>query len=258
MNDSLISATDTWVISLIIFLMMVGSIYSGRKLAQKLGSQERELSGSGLVSALLGLLAFLLAFTFGMSGNRYDARRQLIIDEANDISTVVLRADLYPQEHREFFRNNLQQYLEARIDYYEYRRNFDKVTESMEKSASLSKQIWDRASLLTRDPSLSVASMQMIPALNAMMDVTTSRKYGELAHVPLLIISMLFILCAASAFFIGYCSGKGKFDWLMSTSFCFLTGFVIYITLDLDRPRRGIIQMDTPHKAMIELRQMFR
>jgi purine-cytosine permease-like protein len=100
--------------------------------------------------------------------------------------------------------------------------------------------------------------MQMIVALNQMLDIRTTRKIGELSQVPLSILVMLFALCIAASFFIGYNFGEKKPDWLVVASFCLLTSIVIYITLDLDRPRRGLIQLDTSQQAMIELRELFR
>src|SRR5688572_476945 len=145
-QESLISAVDAWLIALIIFLTMLAGIYFGRVISKKFPAPSDIASpSSSVISAMLGLLAFLLAFTFGMSGSRFDARRQVIVDEANAISTAVLRADLYPEEHRAALRNNFQLYVESRIDYYEYRRDFPRVLESLERSDLYGMKLWDYA-----------------------------------------------------------------------------------------------------------------
>ena len=74
---------------------------------------------NSLLAALFALFGFILAFTFGMSGNRYDNVRNITVQEANDIGTAVLRADLYPDSVRHAFRTDFKTYLEARIAYYE-------------------------------------------------------------------------------------------------------------------------------------------
>jgi cellobiose-specific phosphotransferase system component IIC len=258
-KESLVSAMDAWLIALIIFLTMLAGIYFGRVISKKFPAPSEIASpSSSVISAMLGLLAFLLAFTFGMSGSRFDARRQVIVDEANAISTAVLRADLYPDEHRNALRNDFRLYLESRIDYYELRRDFPSVLESLKRSDEYGMKLWNYAAQHSRDPGLQVASMQMIVALNQMIDIRTTRKIGELSQVPLSILVMLFALCIAASFFIGYNFGEKKPDWLVVASFCLLTSIVIYITLDLDRPRRGLIQLDTSQQAMIELRELFR
>jgi len=51
-------------------------------------------------SLILGLLAFILAFTFGMLSDRYDAQKSLVREEANQIGTVWLRTDFIPEPDR--------------------------------------------------------------------------------------------------------------------------------------------------------------
>jgi hypothetical protein len=257
MHLSFITAIDSWLISLIIFLSMLGSLYTGFRIGKTSEIHESSESSKAVTSAMLGLLAFLLAFTFGMSGSRFDARRELVVNEANAIGTAILRCDLYPAADRREMRAEFQKYLEARIDYYNFGRDLTRVLESVDRASVHGMNIWQKATELSRDPSLSVASIQMIPAINAMLDLKTKRKISELSQVPLSILLMLFVLCIATAFFIGYGSKKG-IDKLLVISFCLLTSIVIYITLDLDRPRRGFIQLSTPQSAIIELRELLK
>ena len=98
----------------------------------------------------------------------------------------------------------------------------------------------------------------MMPALNEMFDSATTNSYSELMRVPESIVIMLFVLLLITAFFIGYISeGKGRFDWFTGAGFCLLSALVLFITLDLDRPRRGLIQLNTSHQAIISLMDQF-
>ena len=65
-----------------------------------------------VVAASLGLLAFMLAFTFGAVTKRYDDRKQLVLDEANAIGTACLRADLLPEPDRDSVRRLLYDYAQ--------------------------------------------------------------------------------------------------------------------------------------------------
>ena len=86
---------------------------------QKKKNPEHTTSGIGpLEGALLGLLSLLLAFTFNKSASNYDTRKTLLVQEANEIGTALLRSDLYPDSIRNEFRNNFKKYITARIDYY--------------------------------------------------------------------------------------------------------------------------------------------
>lgn len=84
----------------------------------------------------------------------------------------------------------------------------------------------------------------MIPALNSMFDAATTANEAYNANVPEPIVYLLLFFSIIISFYIGYSSGfKKKIDRFYILGFCLLTSVVIYITLDLDRPRRGSINM---------------
>ena len=68
-----------------------------------------------MVGAMLGLLAFILAFTFGLVAARFDTRRQVLLDEANAIGTTYLRAGMLP-EQGEKIRALLRDYVSVRLN----------------------------------------------------------------------------------------------------------------------------------------------
>jgi hypothetical protein len=68
-----------------------------------------------MVGATLGLLAFILAFTFGLAAARFDTRRQLLLDEANAIGTTYLRAGMLPERGQQV-RDLLRHYVAARLE----------------------------------------------------------------------------------------------------------------------------------------------
>lgn len=260
LHRSFIYETAAEVLVAILLVLMLVCIYAGRKVGLKRikALPENEGSTGTTISAMFGLLAFLLAFTFGMSASRYDTRRENIVDEANAIGTAILRADLYPDEERTAFRNDFHQYLEARIHYFEAGPDIVEARKAKDEADTYGTQLWARATKLSQQPDRYVATMQMIPALNDMLDISTTRLMAELARVPDSIVSMLFVLSLASAFYLGYTSAaKGRLDWFVAIGFCVLTSVVVYITLDLDRPRRGLIQLTSSHQAMLELRKLF-
>lgn len=250
-SESFIVSTDAWLLVLVLLLVMLLMVYVGRKVGFK-SNQHPESNSGTVVSAILGLMAFLLAFTFGMSGARYDTRRGNIVHEANAIGTAILYADLYPEEERKAFRNDFKQYLEERIQYFN-----NGVTSESGPKVDYGKKLWDRAVRLSFNSDYFVAAQQMLPALTTMLDANTTRLIGEISRVPDSIVWMLFIIAVVSAFYLGYSSvGKGRIDWFVTTGFCVLTCVIIFITLDLDRPRRGLIQLTTSEKAMIDLRKL--
>lgn len=187
MKVSLLFETDAWVISLVLFCIMLLSIWLGLKTGQqrkKYFSTKGDSESSPGIGHLTGLLFFLLAFTFGMSGSRFDTRRQVVVEEANVIGTAILRADLYPANERLKLRTDFKAYVEARIAYYQAGADIKKVLLADSLSQDISAKLWAAATQLSLDSPYTNATRLMIPALNDMMDITTTRLAGEKAKVP--------------------------------------------------------------------------
>ena len=258
MEGNALNQIDAWVIALMLFiLMLVSSLIgklAGNFISKRKSAEEKLTETSGLIA----LLFFLLAFTFGMSGDRYDSRRKIVVEEANDIGTALLRSDLYPDSTRTLFRKDFKEYVEARISYYEVGADVKGILKADSLSQVIFSKLWKRACSLSKDPANLAATQQMIPALNTMIDVTTSRLAGEKAKVPQSILVMLFFLALISSFYSGYYEGrKGRIDWLVQVGFCLLVSLVVLFTLDLDRPRRGFVNLDGPNQTIIDLRKNF-
>lgn len=205
---------------------------------------------------LLGLLGLLLAFTFSMSNSRYDTRRQLVIEEANNIGTVILRTDIYPDSVRKLLRSNLKEYVEARIAFYQAGMDIEKMVGLYRKADDLSKKVWSIVATYAKTDDITTRTSQLIPALNDMIDITTTRRAAGEATIPDSIMYFLFILSCCTAFLLGY-DHKNKIDWIVVMGYAVLLSGTIFNIIDLDRPRSGLVNMDLPNQKIIELREMF-
>src|SRR5258705_6550360 len=258
--DSLLYNTSTLFIAIALLIGIFVFYLAGVRLGnyQKKNNPDAKAEGVGpLEGALLGLLALLLSFTFSMSASRYDTRRSLLIREANDIGTVVLRADMYPDSIRREFRKNLQQYLETRIAYYNAGSDKVKISQALLDATKISDRIWQSAARLSKESSATIPHSLMIPALNEMIDVVTSRDAARLARVPDPIIWLLIVLTLLGSLIIGYSKKEKKNDWIVLSIYSLMTVITIYTIIDLDRPRQGIIKTDAAHQKIIELRNLF-
>jgi hypothetical protein len=260
-NSSLLFRMDAFLLVFILFFLMLVSIALGSAWSKK---QKANLeyyenpANNTIYGAVFALLAFLLAFTFGMSGNRYDARRQATIQESNAIGTAIMRTGLYPDSDRVVFRRDIKNYLQARINYITAGSDITKQIKADSLTSYFASSLWDHALQFSKENPSVIISGQMLPALNDMFDSANTNTYNELMHVPESIVIMLFTLMLVCAFFIGYISvGKGRFDWFTGVGFCLLCSLVLFITLDLDRPRRGLIQLDTSRLAITSLMIQF-
>ena len=256
---SYLNEIAAWKISIFILLLVLTSTLLGSivgKLKKIKGEYLTE--SSNVYGSLFGLLALILAFTYSMSIDRYDTRRQIIIQESNTISTALLRADLYPENERLLFRNDFKKYIETRINYFKIGFDSKKREQINILTHSLSDALWNRATRLSHNYSNTDATRQMIPALNEMFDITTTRLAAENAKVPDSIILLVFLLAFIISFFSGYSSTlKGNIDWFGNFCFGIMISLTVFFILDLDRPYRGLITLDVSNNSIIELLKYF-
>jgi len=256
-----LQSTSTILLAIIVFVLIIFFYLAGHRLKIRLLKKNPDLSKVDLGTingTLLGLLGLLLAFTFSMSSSRYDTRRDLVIEEANDIGTAILRADLYPDSIRQLLRYNFREYVEARISFYQAGMNIEKTVYHFLKADSIGKVLWSIAVTDAKANNILMRTNQMIPALNAMIDITTTRRSAGESTVPDSIMYFLFGLCFCSAFLLGYDNKNTNIDWILVFGLATMLSITVFNILDLDRPRSGLISMDVPNQKIIELREMFK
>src|SRR5262247_2239549 len=138
-----IDALPLWGLFISILLVVLFSVEFGYRLGKYRRSrreEEKEAPLGTMVGATLGLLAFILAFTFGLAAARFDTRRQVLLDEANAIGTTYLRAGMLP-ERREDIRALLRDYVDTRLDAVQS----GQVTAGIRRSEHLHDQLWAQA-----------------------------------------------------------------------------------------------------------------
>ena len=182
----------------------------------------------------------------------------MVEQEANDIGTAILRSDLYADSVREGFRADFKNYLEAVIDFYENPTDINRLYKAKEDAAKAAAGLWARAARQSKLPNMLVPSNQMVPALNAMFDIAQTREIVLKSQVPDLIVYMLFVCVLSTCFIGGFTSTSfQRKDWVIIIGFALVSSMVIYTTLDLARPMRGVIKEKAGKEAIIELRKMF-
>ena len=142
-NNALIDALPLWGLFIAILGVVLISVECGYRLGKfrlSRREQEKEAPVGTMVGATLGLLAFILAFTFGLASSRFDNRKQLLLDEANALGTGYLRAGMLP-EWGEEVRRLLRDYIGHRLDAV---RSGD-VTEGIRRSENIQQQVWTEA-----------------------------------------------------------------------------------------------------------------
>ena len=207
----------------------------------------------GAVFALLGLL---IAFTFSGASSRFDTRRQLIVEETNDIGTAYLRLDLLPAGLQPALRESFRRYLDARIEVYRKLPDIAAAKASLAKANELQGQIWRQAVVASlAEGAPPAAPILLLPALNAMIDITTTRTMATQMHPPTIVFVMLFGLALAASLLAGYgITGSKVRRWFHMVGFALVMAFAVFVILDIEYPRLGLIRVDAFDQALVDLR----
>lgn len=220
----------------------------GRRKARSGQSVDGGSLGS-IQGAVLGLLALLLGFSFAGAATRFLERQDLIVQEANAIGTAYLRAELLNASPAAQLRSSLARYVEHRVRISETLRNGLSPQDAAEIQR-LHDQIWQaaRQGALDRPE----AAMLVIPPVNDVIDLHATRLAAARKHLPFTILAVLASCSALAIGVIGYgCGLSGRRYGLMTGALAFLIASALWITLDLDHPRAGLIRLnDAPLREL--------
>jgi hypothetical protein len=255
MSGEWLYGLNLWLVFGITTVLLVVSTEVGFRLGNKKNGEDSDQSQiSTLESAVLGLLALLLAFTFSMALSRYDARKQLVLAEANAIGTASLRAQLLPPPYDKEIANLLRQYVDVRLEFYGADLDESGLREAGEKTERLHQQIWSYAISLSARDERAGSIRLFIESINEVIDLHEERLTALRDHVPETVFLTLYLVAAVGLGFVGYARGfSGRRHFLVTLILAILISTVITLIADLDRPRRGLIKVS--QQSMLDLRQ---
>ncbi len=229
-------------------LSFEGGFWVGRRRSRR-SEHEQEEVVRGLVGGMLGLEAFILAFTFGVAATHFDARRQAVLNEANTIRTAYLRADFLPEPHRAEIRNLLREYVDIRLEGV----RSGKIEQAIARSEELHNQLWLQASASREKTTSPAFAVQFIQSLNEIFALHSKRVIAGLEfRIPNIIWIVLYAITALAAASIGYHSGlTGSNRPLVAPAIILAFSSVILLIEDLDRPLYGFLEVS--QRALVDL-----
>ncbi len=197
-----------------------------------------------IVGSLLALMAFMLAITMSMATERYDTRRGLVLSEANSIGTTYLRAGYLTQPASSRSRELLREYVPLRIVSPDTSAT-DEILELVQRSESITAELWSIAEDLARAEPLSDVLALYIEALNDTIDINEERIIAGLyARVPETVLALLIIGSALTLGMVGYGAGlTRRRSPLTAIVMIVVLGAVITLVVDLDRPQGGFLEV---------------
>jgi len=252
--SNLFDTLSPWIICLGVVLILIVSAWLGVQFAKwrkKHVQNEQDAPINTLVGASLALLAFILAFTFGMSTTRFDTRKQYLLEEVNAIETSYLRAGLIDEPFQTEARNLLKEYVNIRVKVADISKETPGYIIESEK---IHQQIWELVTDMVNSNSDDRIDVLFITSVNQMIDYHTMRKtVYTVDRIPGMFWLALFVLIILSMFAVGYLFGKAdKPNWMLILALSVAFSAIIVLIVDLDSTR-GTIKIN--HKPMIELQQ---
>jgi len=226
----------------------------GRRRLHKHG--EEGFAGLGaLEGGVFGLAGLLIAFTFTSAASRFDARRDLITKQANAIGTAWLRLDLLPAGHRAEIQGLFRAWMDELLAMRGHLGAATVVEASLARLAEMQEAIWTKSVAGARSDPTVPATQVLLPALNDMFDTTSDRVLATRRHPPGAIFVLLTVFVLASALMAGYGMARAKETSRLHTiGFAAVMALAVYLILDLEYPRLGLVRVDRFDQALIELR----
>jgi hypothetical protein len=240
-----------WLTLLLLIVVMalafeIGAWIHRRARLRARDAADKEAEGH-VLSGVLGLLALLVAFTFGMSLSRYDMRRDLVVREANALTTAYLRTDLLDQPER--LRELIRGYAKARLEFGLTSGARERAAEL--RAVQLEPLIWAEAVRLVGPSRQTPLAGFALAPLNEAFDTATARRTALAARLPGHVLLTLVLYMVASAMVLGFsvAGASGRLR-IASMALFALFSVALGVILDLDEPRRGPIPV--PQGAMAE------
>jgi hypothetical protein len=238
--------------------LLFAAVVITMEIGRRIGRNSEDTPGSSAVNgAIFAILGLILAFSFSGAASRFDQRRDLIVQEANDIGTARLRVDLVPLDAQPALDALFDRYVAARIAAYDHVNDDKAFRAGLKRANAISLKIWEAAVAAGRRPDAQPAvNIVLLPAINQMIDITSTRAFMTLMHPPEIIRFMLIGLALVSALLAGIGFGAARKQvWLHEVAFAVITTLTIYITIDLEYPRAGFIRVDSFEDAVINFNQ---
>jgi hypothetical protein len=248
---------NAWMFAGALGIGMVLGLELGRWLGQrrlKASTPGTSLEGiGGLEGAVFALSGLLVAFTFYGAASRFDLRRQLIAQEANAIGTAWLRIDLLPADAQPSLRAVFRRYGDSRIAFYRLFPDLPGVRAEMTRNAQLQQAIWSQAVAASMRPGSPPQIAQLVlPAVNDMIDITTTRVMAARLHPPIAVYVLLGGTALLSSLLAGYQMGlKGSFSRLHLTIFVATMVITVLTILEIEYPRGGTQYLIGPYDQVL-------
>ena len=245
MIQHLFDTIPTYLLDLSTFLIFLLFFEIGYLIGKYRRSKEDQKNNeviSPVTASILGLFAFLIAFSFNMAAQKFDTRKQNVLIEANAIGTAYLRADLLQDPYGSKIKELLREYTDIRL----------KIVPSIEeeeaghikRSLELHNQLWNEVMKASKE-SKDAAIELMVVSINEVFDMHSNRIAASIYNrIDWNIWLMLFIIGTLGILMTGIHGGLNGPRRYIAVIPLILAFTVIFALIeDLDNPQRGLFKV---------------
>lgn len=237
-----IAATPLWLIALSLVVAMLLASLAGYALRRRhdrkvaAGSAAAEALEGHVLSAVLGLLALLLGFTFALAVDRYETRRMLVLEEANAIGRAYLRAQLLDEPHRSRISSILLAYTDHRIE--ASHAILADAPRELARDHELITELW--TATVAAFPTIRSVdfSSAFLDSVNTVIELGEARIVLRQVRVPLAVYTVLFVYIIAAAALHGF-TLRGRLERTSTVFLFLLLTLCMMLIIDIDRPVKG-------------------
>lgn len=243
-----------------LFLGMMLCLEAGWYIGRRRVARDPEGLAKGvgaMEGAVLGFLGLLVAFSFSGATARFDARRQLMANQAGAIGTAYLRVSLLPAAAQPEIRDLFRRYLDLQLVMFRNVADIEATKARYVEVQALQGQLWDKAVLACRraDGAGDAAGL-VLPAFNEMFGALTAQAVALMNHPPLVILGLVMVACFLSSLLAGYgMAGSRGRSWLHMLAFSATISIAAFVIVNLEYPRLGLIHVDAADHYLAAVRQ---
>jgi hypothetical protein len=246
--------TPLWILLLLLFvgLLLAREIGAWISLRATPSDMSDDTSRGYILSGVLGLLALLIAFTFGLALERYQTRRDLVVAEANAIGTAEMRVRLMDPPYSIRLSGLLRDYAETRLKYAQ--ASAAERPALQRASADMRNLIQTEALRGLRPVRNTPVAVLVTPAINETLDIGAAREAAHKARIPMAVVFVLVVYALVSAAVLGAALKEpGRSHRAMTALMFLLLTLAFGVILDLDRSRTGAITISQdPMAALVQ------
>jgi hypothetical protein len=246
------------LVGLLLAVLVAGSVFCMLEFGRVVGRRRRlrgeePLIGGAIEGAVFAIFGLLVAFTFSGAASRFEDRRALITQEANAIGTAWLRLDLLPVQHQPAIRDDFRHYVDARLTTYHSELG-ETVSQEMSRIGILQGALWSKIVPACHADSTPSTTTLVLPALNDVFDIATTRLVAKNNHPPVVIFLLLIALALTCSFMAGLDMAQERQNRIHQFGFALVIATTLYVIMDLEFPRLGFIRIDAADQLLFDVR----